>query len=247
MQHRIAVATRTRYTDQTDVRYGLVMRMLTMLNFHQYPAVLVDNSPPNIHEVFRKCGDNIFVLDTNESETMGMKLRRSITMALQLAGDKGAVAYVDPEKFPMVPYLPRLCAPILNGEADIVIGERESLDSYPPIQQWFERIGNTFFGAYTGLACDAWFGVRAFNAKGAAPFLDYDGAYGDQWDSAFTPLVRAIAQGLKIITVKVPYAHPAMQTGAEEHDVHMHEKRRTQLNTLVEMLAKEAQRLGLPR
>ena len=53
----------------------------------------------------------------------------------------------------------------------------------------------------TGREFDIWFGPRLFNKKTSKYFLDYNGEYGDKWESIFIPVMDALHNNKKIIIV----------------------------------------------
>ena len=178
---------------------------------------------------------------------MGKSRRYAVKRALEKAGPDGVVVWIEPEKHPFVDSIEKVAKPIREGKADLVIAERKSLESYPPIQQLCEKLGNHFFAMYTGLQADVWFGPHAMNRKYAEVFLAYNGHYGDRWDAIYTPIMRAITGGLRIEKVAVDYIHPAEQTQTETGNKDMDEKRFLQLTTLVEMIRQETEKLGFPK
>ncbi len=246
---KIALATSTLYHATHDIRFGLAMQTLYIAAIHGYTMVAYDNSPENVYQALKQVeryGD-IRIFACSAELSMGHKRRLAIRAALDIAGPEGVGAYIDAEKYPMIPLLRKTAQPILRGEADLVIPGRTSLASYPRTQQLFEEAGNHFFAAYTGFRCDAWFGLRIFNAKAGELFCAYDGRHGDRWDAIFIPVIEAIAKGLRCRACEVDYVHPAAQTQAETGNIAMDEKRREQLNVLVEAIAKEAKQFGLSR
>ncbi|MDD5145330.1 MAG: hypothetical protein PHF44_00555 [Candidatus Pacebacteria bacterium] len=234
------IATTTMYKALQDVRAKLAIETVKQASELGYEIIVVDNSPPEIKDIFRKYGAKV----ADSATGMGVGRRIAIQLANDLTGTNGVIIWMEPEKAPLVPYLAKLIEPITAGIADLVIPKRRSLSSYPLIQQHFEWLGNEAFRLLTGRVLDAWSGPRIFRPEIAPYFLNYKGEYGDQWDSIFIPVLRAIKDGKKVIGVEVNYIHPAEQTAVED-DFEMYQKRRYQLNTLIEAMEKEAKILGL--
>ncbi|MES2006527.1 MAG: hypothetical protein V4436_00295, partial [Patescibacteria group bacterium] len=156
------------------------------------------------------------------------------------------IAWIEPEKYPVVPLLESCFDLITSGTHDIVLPTRKSLESYPMYQELSELRANRELGFITGRPeLDFYFGLRVFNKKGAKLFLSYDGEGGDTWHIFFIPVLRAIANGSHLVgQTLVNYVHPAEQTAAEVGDAKMDRKRDHQREVLVSAMREEAERLG---
>lgn len=186
---------------------------------------------------------------------MGPSRRQAIREAAGVAGPDGTVLWMEPEKWTLISQVFHLEHEMENyafaedapssARADIVVPKRRSMASYPPIQQAAELLGNMYFAKATGHALDVWVGPRLIGPRALPYFLDYKGEYGDKWDSIFIPIVRAIADGLKVVGCEVGYVHSPGQTAEEEKDPDMDLKRLGQLQSLVPSFYAEARKLGL--
>ncbi len=74
-------------------------------------------------------------------------------------------------------------------------------------------------------------------------FLNYNGEYGDKWDSIFIPVMNAIFDGKRVSGVEVEYTHPHKQTEMEEHNLTFYRKRVEQLENLMTSLEKHQRKL----
>lgn len=238
----LVIATTTRYPSVQDLRCQLALAMIHQaVKVQGFDVVIVDGSPQpnNIRSVLKDAGAIIF--EEAPASTMGASRRQALTQASRL--EQEVIIWMEPEKEPLVSCLAELAQPILNDQADIAIPSRSEagLASYPRLQRLAEECGNETFKRVSGLTLDVWFGPRLMNRKGVKFFLEYDGKYGDRWDSIFIPLLRAHAAGLKILNMPTQYLHPQKQTQQEEKDMATGiVKRLEQLQNLITALCQEA-------
>lgn len=244
----ICIATTTFYPDANSVRAQLAVKAAKEAAKHNIPFVVVDgeSSGKFLREISVGGMHNIFHGKNRDDGTFGLSRRRAIGEASEVsAAGKGAVFWMESEKWPIVPYIRDIVQTMEIVGADIIVPARKSLESYPPIQRLAERLGNMYFGKATDHNLDVWIGPRLIGPRALPYFLDYKGEYGDKWDSIFIPIVRAIADGLIVIGKEVDYVHPPEQTAEEEKDPEMDLKRLGQLQNLVPAFYAEAKKLGL--
>jgi hypothetical protein len=241
----IWVATTTFYKSVDDLRLELTLKTLNALHDVKISAAVVDGSlDDEIKKRLKATG--AIVIEERPDSTMGDGRRLALSKAGAASTDH-VVFWMEPEKYPMVPFIHQICAPIYEDEADIVVPRRaDELSSYPMTQRLAEQCGNAIFEAVSGLALDVWIGPRAINVKGLAHFAKYDGTYGDKWQSIFMPLLTAAKDGLRLTEVVVDYVHPPEQTEAENKDTNLSiVKRLEQLHELGNALVQQAQAIGL--
>lgn len=243
---QIVLATTTRYASVDEVRCRLAQQMVRAAHTEGFGIVVVDGSPT---EEVRAALENAgaVVLREETGATMGAGRRLALQEAGALCGTDGACAWIEPEKFPLVPSLRRLCAPIFAGTAHITVPARTEAGfaSYPAVQAFAEQCGNAIFAKLAGTTLDMWFGPRAMHVRGLAYFARYAGDYGDRWDAIFIPVLRALRDGLCVVSVPVDYCHPAEQTRVEADDRQVGIlKRLEQLTTLARALCEESAKLG---
>ncbi len=185
---------------------------------------------------------------------MGAGRRFILQKGREAVGDDGVVCWLEPEKYTIIPDIEAIVAPILEGRADLVIPKRtpEAMLGHPLPQQLAEALGNGYFNQllgdkYPNAEFDPWFGPFATNQTALQHFLNYEGEYGDRWDSIFIPRLRAAAAGLRLVSVVAEnYQYPPEQRETEELGwFDMTPKRVGQLNNLVPALQEEAEKLGL--
>ncbi len=240
----VAIATTTLSEDADDLRMRLALRTVKEASKCGYTIVVVDGgSPEEALMGLRSRGAHLF---RQNLPGMGASRRQAIAEAARLVNKNGVVIWMEPEKRTLITELHKAIAPILSKEADLVIPARKSMASYPQEQQYAEFLGNLAFRHITGHNLDVWFGPRVMNRRAVNYFLDYNGLYGDKWDSIFIPVLRMIKDGLRVISVQVNYMHPREQTVAES-GIDFLIKRIEQLGSLVPAMMKEAKAIGLFR
>ncbi len=245
MRNDVILVTTTMYPSR-NTRFKLARVMLNEALGQGLRVHLWDASPEEVRQEFRRF-ENVEVFEQKAGVPMFENRRAAFARALESLPRAGAVVWLEPEKDTLPGLLSRCIAPVVSGEADLVVIGRESFASYPTNQQKFEFLGNCFFGHYTGVPCDVWFAPRVFNARAGKFFAEYDGQYGGKWDSVFVPVVQAIGAGHRVVEVKVDFTYPPAQCREEEGNSAMDEKRYDQFTLLVNAIREESKRLGLPR
>ena len=226
----VVISTTTLYRDMTDNRFQLAARTVKEAKKEGYEIVIVDESLLSVKRKFRELGA---IVKAASKSGMGMTRRQAIREGAKLAGPGGTVIWMEPEKYPLIPFLTEIIEPISVGEADLVVAGRKSLDSLPGIQQQTEWVGNQFFKFLTGNEWDIFFGPRAFLSELSPFFLEYKGEYGDKWESIFIPILRAMKKGVRVREVRVDYIHPRKQTLHEKKNPFFDKKRVYQLYKIV--------------
>ena len=207
-----------------------------------YPIIVVEGSPdPDIAKAFREEGAIVF---SEVSSGMGPSRRQTVRHALDTLAK--VVIWLEPEKYPLVPLLAPCIEMVTAGGYDLVIPRRLSLDGYPFYQHWSELEANWLIGGITGRTdLDAMIGPRIMNREVAELFMEYEGGpYGDNWQSLFLVVLRALARGMRVGSRTVDYVHPPEQTAIEQDSEIMNRKRDEQRIVLIETMAREAAVLG---
>lgn len=225
---KIILVTTTSYKSNSNsdiCRSALALNLVKEADKFGYPIIVVDEgSPQKLIDDFRKNHARVY---TQEKKGMGIGRRQ----AFQLAHDSGeeVIVWVEPEKDTFIRYIDCCAEPILKGEAELVIPRRKSLESYPDFQRDSETNGNNFFQEITGTSIDIFFGPRIFRRNLAHYFTDYDGRYGDLWDSINVPIVEMVFNRERTREVIVDYEYPVSQSALESNSPEFYEKRRIQL------------------
>lgn len=232
ISEKLTIVTTTSYNldlDNDRVRSKLCLKFLESAYSKGYEVILVDNnSPDKLLKDFRRFSQVL----NQESETMGESRRQAIRYAFNRG--KEIILWTEPEKYPLVPFIPEIIKPILERKSDLVMPKRKSLDSYPYMQQLSESFANCFWKNLTDTNIDIFFGPKAWKIQKSNYFLDYKGEYGDKWDSIVAPVINFISDKCKIGVVEVDYRHPRIQTDSESEDIEMQKKRINQLKHFID-------------
>lgn len=243
----IALATQTKYPDPNCVRAKLALSTITNARSANYRIAVSEGSGGVFYENAIRSG--AFVSEQIRGRSMGADRRDIMQIASQEMIDKdGVIVWLEPEKDTLIDDIGQIAQPILDGRADMVIPARSSFgwSSYPKEQKHIEKFGNMGFSAFTRMSLDIWFGPFAVNKNALQFFLDYDGEYGDLWDSIHIPRVRVIAAGLKVLSVVCPnFRYPPEQRKEEEGNPALILKRVDQISNLVRAFHSESLKLGL--
>lgn len=237
--NNVAIATTTMYDDSTVGKIRGNLAIQTIGDFCELGAevYVVDSDSPDNFLKDLSCTDaHIFKeIDTHKGRHPMGKSRRQ---ALEYAANSGKrlVVWTEPEKQCLPSQLSKLTSIALTGSGEILILDRGALTTYPPSQQHAENFGNVYWRNVTGTNLDVWGGVRGIlnNTDSMFNFLEYDGRYGDLWDSIFVPVIKTIAEKGResVVSVKINYTHPKVQTEIEERSASFTNKRLAQLNNL---------------
>lgn len=234
--NRVIIATTTSYKSIEDHRAKIALRTIQAAKRNGHKIFVVDASAQCVKDQFAESGA-IVLQDTGK--TMGEGRRHAISQAL-IASKKGQfIAWIEPEKDTVVPFLESMTS------HELTIPKRNSLESYPLHQQYAENMGNEAFRIRTGYSLDMWFGPRIFKASLAKFFIDYAGKYGDKWDSIFIPVLHAIAARVDVGEFAVDFTYPSEQLAAEKNSFEMVQKRIEQLRSLVLATDQECTALGM--
>ncbi|MBX7145574.1 MAG: hypothetical protein K1X79_14075 [Oligoflexia bacterium] len=232
---KLAICTTTLYrTERRDekIRWECARQFIQSCKNSEYTIYAIDGG--SSHEVldFLSCsGVSVF---RQRGMTLGMARRQAILEAYKSAAPY--ILYTELEKYPLAPFIHDIVQLLEKGVAQLVVPERETLTSLPHEQYNAEVEGNDFFANLTGRPIDVWFGPRAWARPISRYFLNYQGEYGDTWESIFVPLLRAIKDGIPTHGLPLAYTHPQPQTAHEEGNAFYVHKRRKQLHVIREAL-----------
>lgn len=188
---------------------------------------------------FKDLGARLLYETPGVQTTLGEKRRLLFAAAkeyiIQSGAGNGVVVWSEPEKVDFAKDIHAVAAPIIAGDADIVLPRRMSLTSYPTWQQPWEETGNRMLSKVIGKEFDYFFGPKACNIAATECFMQYpkDATVPDLWDSIFAPLVDAVVQHLRIAEVPVSFTYPKSQRDTEENDILILKKRTVGLDNIV--------------
>lgn len=173
------------------------------------------------------------LIEENPNLSMGHGRRQVIQAAYEELYKRdnrlsnSAILWREPEKN-LAKFTEQLLSPVLEGNADLTIMNREKLDSYPTFFKFWEKVGSRYCSKIFGIDADYFSGPRGMNLKAAPCFYSYlPKVLGlpDRHDSIFCPVLDCIKAGFKILGVQIPFEYPKNQRDAEENDPRTMEKR----------------------
>jgi hypothetical protein len=174
-----------------------------------------------------------------------------------------AICWLEPEKISIISdCLSKAIRPILLEQADIVIPKRskkEFEETYPDYQVKYEMDSNRLWNGmlrkfgilgHNQEDLDVWFGPRIFrntpeitqifltkykydkdrDATGSSQEVYKPGRYSN---ATFFPIISALFDKLRVISVEVPYRHPSEQTKIEKDNDEFRKKRADQQREII--------------
>jgi hypothetical protein len=250
--------------DVDKVRGDLALETLACACDAGYQIVVVDGgSDPAFLQALDEWGIS-YIPQTAKGMSPG---RQEGFKLASLLHDAEAIVWVEPEKVSFVrDCLVQCVLPILNGEADVIVPERdaEAWNTYPEYQKQSERQANQHWNTvlHTGVPqsrgrqFDVFFGPRVFRNTPAVlnHFLQQaDLSDGRQMnerfekvinpkrysDATFFPVATAIQNNMRVESVVVPYRHPDQQVRTETDSPEFAQKRVSQRRGIVGELVKK--------
>lgn len=240
--------------DVEKVRGDLALGMIGLAKERGYQVVVVeDGSSEEFGEELKRKGIEFH----QGGKGMGAGRRKTLEVAGELEGVQ-VIVWIEPEKAPLVKdCIEQAVAPIFEGQADIVVPKRDeaSFDTYPKVQARYELKGNRLLNRLLrkrGLLkeedpdIDFWFGPRIFENKPEISGLfqrryefvgkkEMDAGYNPElWSGILVlPIIAALNEGYRVMSVEVPYRHPPEQTLSEKENSRFEEKRRMQYQNFI--------------
>lgn len=225
-----------------QVRAECALRMVTEAVAAEMEVVVVDGGSPDSYVTrLQQLGARVV---TQESPGMGNARRQALAKALELSDKSQAIIWTEPEKYPLMPLLSPAACKISEEHYDLVMLRRLSLESYPPEQAMAYQLIALAVKYLTGIDSDFGWGPTALSASAVEYYLDYQGDYGDSWDSIHIPKLRIIHDNLPWTIVDVDYSHPPEQTAAET-GMALFSKRIKQIDVLVTAIQQEVEKLDM--
>ncbi len=234
------------------VRGDLAIQMISAASEKGVSTIVVDgiNNRPFRQALERQ---NVFIFDEIEKGTSPSR-QQGFTIA-QTMLDSVANLWVEPEKVSIAEdCFDPLLAPLFTGEADIVIPSRnsDSFSTYPDFQSDIEQESNRLWNdllkvegilPYEHPGFDNWFGPRAWQRNITGLFLrkykstDPDASLikPEEYGNALHfPLITALLEGKKVLSVPVPFRYPEIQKAIEQDSPEFRAKRKYQQASILE-------------
>jgi glycosyltransferase involved in cell wall biosynthesis len=160
--------------------------------------VVDDGSTDNTVEIARQCGVH-HVVSHQRNRGLATAFLTGLDTALRLGAD--VVVNTDADNQYSASSIPALVAPILDGSADLVVGERpiESIDNFSPIKKRLQRLGTRVVRMASGTpVTDAASGFRAMNRETALRLHVFG-----RFTYTMETLIQAGAEQLAVVSVPI--------------------------------------------
>ncbi len=129
--------------------------------------VIDDGSTDRTSDIARKAGAD-HVIRNGVNKGLARSFQRGLDTALTLGAD--IIVNTDGDNQYCGADIPKLVAPVLAGEADMVVGDRrtQEIAYFSPLKRFLQKFGSRFVGGLAGAdIADAVSGFRAFSRKAA--------------------------------------------------------------------------------
>ena len=245
----IVLATTTRYTFSSEVdkiRMELALETFRRARKMRYEIVAIDD---NSVSLFRNEASRIgVILISQQKKGPGNARREAIKHASYLLkSHTDLIVWLEPEKCNLIPYISYIqeVAKKRKGSEHLYLFYRKTLESYPIEQQLVYIYGRILAKYILGEDIDLFFGPIGFTRVLSEYFIEYEGRYGDTWDSIHIPKLRILASGIPYTQLYINYTHPHKQTAVEKGNPDLLLKRARQIYNLTWAYITEARRLNL--
>lgn len=226
------IVTTTKYDQNTksrEARYNEAIKLFSACKDRGYQVITVDKES---EAEFRETAQSFGVIIKNQQKAgMGNARRQALKEAKELT-NSSFVVWLEPEKSGMIPHLHLLSEMEEQSEIEMVLFHRTSLDSYPREQKLEYQFGQILGEYLFGQCIDLFFGPVALRGSALEKFLEYDGKYGDLWDSVHIPRLIVMKNPRIWRQLMIPYSNPREQTSAELGDLSLFLRRTSQAYSL---------------
>ncbi len=159
--------------------------------------VINDGSTDKSSEIAKNWGASVFEIKPNKG--LANAFRCGLNEALKRNAD--IIVNTDADNQYCAEDIPKLIKPILEGNADIVVGARDilSIKEFSPLKKFFQKLGSAILRLLSSTKVeDAPSGFRAFSKHAAIRINIFD-----NYTYTMETLLQANAKGLKITSVPI--------------------------------------------
>ena len=160
--------------------------------------VIDDGSADRTSEVARSLGVH-HVVRHRRNRGLAAAFLTGLDTALKLGAD--VIVNTDADNQYDASFVPAITAPVVDGRADIVVGERpiESVPEFSGLKKRLQRLGSWVVRRFSGTEIlDAASGFRAFDREAAMKLHVYG-----RYTYTLETLIQAGAEGLKVMSVPI--------------------------------------------
>lgn len=160
--------------------------------------VIDDGSRDRTSEVARSLGVH-HIVRHRRNRGLAAAFLTGLDTALKAGAD--VIVNTDADNQYQAKYIPAITAPVLAGQADIVVGERpiESVPEFSGVKKRLQRLGSWVVRKFSGTEIlDAASGFRAFDREAAMKLHVYG-----KYTYTMETLIQAGAEGLSVVSVPI--------------------------------------------
>ncbi len=179
------------------VTFGALPRQIPGIDLIEY-LVIDDGSTDNTSALARELGVH-HVVRLRQNQGLARAFLTGLETALNLGAD--IIVNTDADNQYCADDIPLLIAPILQGEAELVVGDRRvsRVPGFSPLKRWLQQLGSGVVQAAAGISVpDATSGFRAFSREAALRTIVLS-----QYSYTLETLIQAGARRLAVAYVPV--------------------------------------------
>jgi hypothetical protein len=183
------------------------------------------------------------ILVPQQTSGMGNIRKEALLAALDRFPNAEYLCWLEPEKTDMVRFIEPMHARMTREQSALGMFKRMDMSSYPPEQTHYYLFCRAVASQLAGFDLDYAFGPMIMTRATTSYFLEYQGEYGNKWDSILIPRLRIIKAGAGLSTLPIGFRNDPRMTRAESGNETIILKRIEQLNNVVPSLIAEWRKL----
>ncbi len=173
------------------------------------------------------------------SQGMGNVRREALRAARDHFPATKYYCWLEPEKSCLPWFIAPLRRRMAKDGAVLGLFNRKSMASYPKEQAHYYLFCRAVATALIGRDVDYAFGPMMLIPECLPYFIEYEGEYGDLWESILLPRLRVIKSGARYTTLSVSFKNDPRMTTIEAGNPDMILKRLAQFNNVIPSLVTE--------
>jgi len=156
------------------------------------------------------------VVRFNRNRGLAAAFSAGIETALAMGADM--IVNTDADNQYRAEYIAALVAPICNGSADVVIGDRQThqIAHFSPLKRWLQRVGTRIVNQVAGVqVSDATSGFRAYSRNAASKTVVHS-----RYSYTLETLIQAGSEGMQVVSVPIQTNPPTRPSRLMRHTWH---------------------------